>query len=61
MPQMENDAARLRSLSYLLNEALRIADEGHRFLIGVRISECIDQVERELSDVTRCLAIRETS
>ena len=36
MPELENDAARLKSLAYLLSEALRIADDGHRPIVGVK-------------------------
>ena len=34
--------ARLRSMVFLIEEALRIADEGDNPLLGAKLSECID-------------------
>ena len=48
MPQLENDIARLKSLSYLLSEALRIAGEGARQTIVAKIEECVAHVGHEL-------------
>lgn len=40
--------ARLRSMIFLLEEALRIADEGDNALLGAKISDCIDSLESAL-------------
>lgn len=40
--------ARLRSMVFLLEEALRIADEGDSALLGAKISDCIDCLETAL-------------
>ncbi len=58
MPQLENDAARLKSVAYLLTEALRISDEGQRPVVGAKIADCIDCVHRELADVSAQLERR---
>lgn len=52
MPQLENDAARLKSIAYLLGEALRISDEGRSPIVGAKIADCMDCVGRELADIT---------
>jgi hypothetical protein len=51
MPELENDAARLKSVSYLLGEALRITDEGNRSHDAARIADCKDFIELELARV----------
>ncbi|MEG3164190.1 hypothetical protein U1701_06250 [Sphingomonas sp. PB2P19] len=40
--------ARLRSMVFLIEEALRIADEGDNPLLGAKLSDCIDSIECEL-------------
>lgn len=49
--------ARLRSMVFLIEEALRLADEGDDPLLGAKLSECIDAIETVLrerkSDVAR--------
>ena len=41
--------ARLNSMKFLLQEALRIADEGGSALVGAKISDCVDWIEQELA------------
>ena len=41
--------ARLRSMVFLIDEALRIADEGDDPLLGAKLSDCIDCLERALA------------
>lgn len=55
MLELENDAARLRSISYLLGEALRVADEGRAPLVRAKIAESLDCVDHALADVTEQL------
>lgn len=52
MPQLKNEAARLKTLAYLLREALRVADEGRSPVVGAKIADCMDCVDRELANVT---------
>lgn len=52
MPKLENEVARLKTVAYLLREALRVADEGRLPVVGAKIAECIDRVGRELADIT---------
>jgi hypothetical protein len=40
--------ARLRSMVFLIEEAMRIADEGDSPLLGAKLSDCIDWIESEL-------------
>lgn len=40
--------ARLKSMVFLLEEALRIADEGDNALLGAKLSDCIDCLEGSL-------------
>lgn len=42
--------ARLRSMVFLLEEALRIADEGDDPLLGAKLSDCIDSIETLLRE-----------
>jgi hypothetical protein len=42
--------ARLRSMVFLIEEALRIADEGDNPLLGAKLSDCIDCIETALAD-----------
>lgn len=41
--------ARLRSMLFLLEESLRIADEGGHALVGAKVSDCIGTIQQELS------------
>jgi hypothetical protein len=41
--------ARLRSMVFLIEEALRLADEGDDPLLGAKLSDCIDSIEAVLS------------
>lgn len=34
--------ARLKSMAFLIEEALRIADEGDDVLLGAKLSDCLD-------------------
>ncbi|MDY0968946.1 MULTISPECIES: hypothetical protein [Sphingomonas] len=38
-------------MAFLLEEALRIADEGGNALVGAKISDCVDWIEQELTSV----------
>ena len=58
MAELENDAARLRSLSYLLREALRIAQEGNRPVICAQIRDCAERVALDLADVTEQIRVQ---
>lgn len=40
--------ARLRSMVFLIEEALRLADEGDDPLLGAKLSDCIDSIEAVL-------------
>lgn len=51
--------ARLRSMVFLLEEALRIADEGDSALLGAKISDCIDCLESALESVRAQPALRD--
>jgi hypothetical protein len=42
--------ARLRSMVFLIEEALRIADEGDNPLLGAKLSDCIDCVEMAIAE-----------
>lgn len=42
--------ARLRSMVFLIEEALRIADEGENPLLGAKLSDCIDCIELALEE-----------
>lgn len=51
---MHDDAhtiARLKSMIFLIEEALRIADEGDTPLVGAKLSDCIDCLQRALSEI----------
>ncbi|WP_380779347.1 hypothetical protein [Sphingomonas sp. R86520] len=43
--------ARLKSMVFLIEEALRIADEGNDALLGAKLSDCIDCVYAELAEI----------
>lgn len=43
--------ARLKSMLFLVEEALRIADEGESAMLGAKLSDCIDCLHVELSQV----------
>lgn len=45
--------AQLRSMTFLLEEALRIADEGGHALIGAKICDSITTIEHQLAAWTR--------
>ncbi len=60
MPQLENDAARLKTVRHLLSEALRLADEGSRTAIGAVVAHCIDTVDHELNGLLGELRARST-
>lgn len=49
--------ARLRSMVFLMEEALRIADEGDNALLGAKISDCIDCLEGALHFAQERLAV----
>ncbi|WP_380787216.1 hypothetical protein [Sphingomonas sp. R86521] len=51
MPLLENEAARFKSVAYLLAEALRVSDGGRLPVVGAKIADCMDCVKRELADV----------
>ena len=40
--------ARLKSMVFLIEEALRIADEGDNALLGAKLSDCIDNLQTAL-------------
>ncbi|MES2419896.1 MAG: hypothetical protein V4595_01220 [Pseudomonadota bacterium] len=40
--------ARLKSMVFLIEEALRIADEGDSALLGAKLSDCIDCLQSAL-------------
>ncbi len=42
--------ARLRSMVFLIEEALRIADEGDNPLLGAKLSDCIDCIETAINE-----------
>ena len=42
--------ARLRSMVFLIEEALRIADEGDNPLLGAKLSDCIDCIESAIDE-----------
>ncbi|WP_380785707.1 hypothetical protein [Sphingomonas sp. R86521] len=44
--------ARLRSMVFLIEEALRLADEGEDPLLGAKLSDCIDSIEAVLQERT---------
>lgn len=52
MVKLENEAARLKAVGYLLSEALRLADEGAMSLAGAKIADCMECIGRGLADVT---------
>ena len=41
--------ARLKSMVFLVEEALRIADEGDNPLLGAKLSDCIDCIKNALT------------
>ncbi len=41
--------ARLRSMVFLIEEAMRIADEGDNALLGAKLSDCIDCIETAIN------------
>jgi hypothetical protein len=43
--------ARLKSMVFLIEEALRIADEGDDALLGAKLSDCIDCVYGALAEI----------
>ncbi len=45
--------ARLRSMMFLVSEALRIADEGDNPLLGAKLSDCIDCIEGALCAIEK--------
>lgn len=44
--------ARLKSMVFLIEEALRIADEGDNPLVGAKLSDCIDCLQSALAEIT---------
>lgn len=51
---MHSDAqtiARLKSMVFLIEEALRIADAGDNPLIGAKLSDCIDCLQNALTQI----------
>ena len=53
--------ARLNSMKFLLQEALRIADEGGSALVGAKISDCVDWIEQELVSAEAADSVRALS
>lgn len=53
--------ARLKSMVFLIEEALRIADEGDNPLVGAKLSDCIDCLQRALAEVTTSPMAQATS
>ncbi len=53
--------ARLKSMVFLIEEALRIADEGDNPLIGAKLSDCIDCLQGALTEITALSAPRAAS
>ncbi len=43
--------ARLKSMVFLIEEALRIADEGDNPLVGAKLSDCIDCLQGALAEI----------
>lgn len=43
--------ARLKSMVFLIEEALRIADEGDNPLVGAKLSDCIDCLQNALTEI----------
>ena len=43
--------ARLRSMVFLIEEALRIADEGDNPLVGAKLSDCVDCLQIALAEI----------
>lgn len=43
--------ARLRSMVFLIEEALRIADEGDNPLVGAKLSDCVDCLQSALAEI----------
>lgn len=51
---MQNKAqtiARLKSMVFLIEEALRIADEGENAMLGAKLSDCIDCLHASLAEI----------
>lgn len=44
--------ARLKSMVFLIEEAMRIADEGDNPLFGAKLSDCIDCLQTALDEIT---------
>ncbi len=56
--------ARLKSMAFLIEEALRIADEGDNAMLGAKLSDCIDCVHAaltELDDGANSASVSDTS
>ena len=43
--------ARLKSMIFLIEEALRIADEGDSPMLGAKLSDCIDCAQAALAEM----------
>lgn len=43
--------ARLKSMVFLIEEAMRIADEGDNPLFGAKLSDCIDCLQSALDEI----------
>lgn len=43
--------ARLKSMAFLVEEALRIADEGDDALLGAKLSDCLDCLQTALEHI----------
>lgn len=43
--------ARLKSMAFLIEEALRIADEGDNAMLGAKLSDCIDCLHAALTEL----------
>ncbi len=45
--------ARLKSMVFLIEEALRIADEGDNAMLGAKLSDCIDCLHTALAEAAK--------
>ncbi|TCP96638.1 hypothetical protein C8J46_10813 [Sphingomonas sp. PP-F2F-A104-K0414] len=50
--------ARLKSMVFLIEEALRIADEGDNPLFGAKLSDCIDCLQSALDEISSATSVK---
>jgi len=50
--------ARLKSMVFLIDEALRIADEGDNPLFGAKLSDCIDCLQGALDEISSATSVK---